>query len=425
MATDPSHMLTTKTALWAAFGAACAIALARSTGWVPASSISADNPALLAGGIVTLLLMLGATGLELARGRSAAGLRWLALVALVGAVALSGLPLLAAVGGIALVVGLAAPVALVVLALFGRAATPGAFSHLPVADGRTGLFVADRWFGPVQAGALAWVAGAAAGIALAEFSGYGLQHEAGAPIRRARTVQAMRNDGAADPAARVAFAVAGSPAPTGTPVNVLLVDGTGADKVVLFDHEAHKRRNNGDASCSLCHHRNLPLDKGTPCDVCHQRATDPQDTFGHAAHVAELGGNGSCVRCHAAGAAKTRAASTRCDDEACHARGIRKDSVVRARLALPEGVAPSYVDAMHGLCFNCHRVREAEQGAQQPYLSRCTTCHRLVRTGPESFANDTLLQPEVELERLKLEKPWIGRTAERLAAPGAPARGDG
>jgi hypothetical protein len=213
--------------------------------------------------------------------------------------------------------------------------------------------------------------------------------------------------------------------PAGRPANALLVDGTGGGKVVLFDHEAHRKRNDGDASCPLCHHRNLPLDRGTPCDVCHRRAGAAHDTFSHDSHVTKLGGNASCTGCHAAAAPKTRAASKRCDDQACHARDVRAESVVRARLGLAEGVAPGYMDAMHGLCVDCHRVREVAQGAQQPYLSRCTTCHQLVRTGPQSFATDTLLQPEVELERIKLEKAWIGRTAAHRPAPAAPARGEG
>lgn len=425
MATDSSRTLNSTTVLWAAFGAACALLLARSAGWASGESVSAADPTLLAGGVAFLLLLLGAHGLELARGRACDGPKWLGMAVLVLAVSLSGQPLFAALAGIVLVVGLAAPLALLVLAAFGRmrASGTGAPSSLRTPDGRTGLYVADRWFGPAQAGALAFVAGAALGIGLGEFADYQKGRPAVAPIQRARTVQVVRNDGAADPAARLALA--GATAGTGTLANALLVDGTGGAKVVLFDHEAHQKRNNGEASCGLCHHRNLPLDRGTPCDVCHTRARGPADTFSHASHMAKLGGNASCQRCHKDGAAKTRAASTRCDDEACHAKDIRKESVVRARMPLQEGVAPGYVDAMHGLCVDCHRMREAAQGAEQPYLSRCTTCHQLVQTELQKFEHDTLLQPEVELERIKLEKAWIGRTTAEGPGTAAPARGEG
>jgi len=426
MDTDSSRMLTAKTILWAAFGAACAFFVARWWGWDAAGFLGSPQPVLVAGALGCLLLLVGAAAVELGGNRHAAWMRWLALAVLLAALAVSGQPLFAALASVLLVMGMAAPVALVVLALVGRSAPArGGATPVGAGAGRLGLFLADRWFGTRHAAALAWVAGAALAIALAELGAATLAHADRLPTERARTVQAVRNDAAADPAERIALAPATGETLAGAAVNVLLVDGAAGTKVVLFDHAAHRERNGGDASCGLCHHRNLPLDRGTPCDVCHTRSGAAADTFDHASHTEALGGNASCARCHADGAAKTRAASTRCDDQACHARDIRKESVVRSRLALPEGVAPGYVDAMHGLCVDCHRQREAAQNAQQPYLSRCTTCHRLVRTGPSTFAHDTLLQPEVELERLKLEKAWIGRTAAAGAATPATGRDRG
>jgi hypothetical protein len=49
---------------------------------------------------------------------------------------------------------------------------------------------------------------------------------------------------------------------------------------------------------------------------------------------------------------------------------------VRATLVLPPGVAPAYLDAMHGLCLDCHRREEARAETGTPYLGLCTTCHR-------------------------------------------------
>jgi hypothetical protein len=44
-------------------------------------------------------------------------------------------------------------------------------------------------------------------------------------------------------------------------------------------------------------------------------------------------------------------------------------------MELPPGMAPGYRAAMHGLCIGCHLDHEAEKGVDQPYLSRCATCH--------------------------------------------------
>jgi hypothetical protein len=99
------------------------------------------------------------------------------------------------------------------------------------------------------------------------------------------------------------------------------------------------------------------------------------DTFAHGEHVQALEGNLSCPRCHQdATAAKTRSGSRPCLD--CHEADTNLDSRVRPTLDLPSGTAPGYRAAMHGLCVGCHRTHEEEKAIEEPYLSRCTACHR-------------------------------------------------
>jgi hypothetical protein len=43
------------------------------------------------------------------------------------------------------------------------------------------------------------------------------------------------------------------------------------------------------------------------------------------------------------------------------------------------GVAPGYRHVMHRLCIDCHRMEESKTGAQEPYLTRCSCCHRSAR----------------------------------------------
>jgi hypothetical protein len=38
------------------------------------------------------------------------------------------------------------------------------------------------------------------------------------------------------------------------------------------------------------------------------------------------------------------------------------------------GFAPGYMDAMHGLCINCHK--EEAQKQNKPHYDRCDICHR-------------------------------------------------
>jgi hypothetical protein len=192
----------------------------------------------------------------------------------------------------------------------------------------------------------------------------------------------------------------------------LLIDGDRAGLSVVFDHLAHRERLGGEESCVRCHHRNAPLDRGTPCSTCHVDMYSCTDTFDHDTHVSALEGNASCIRCHEPGrGAVTRSASTACTE--CHAKdmhhsfGPEADSrpeyagrtdpgcvtchaTLRAHRfdAMPDrgavdGIAPGYRHAMHRLCIDCHAATEAERGVDEPRLSRCAACHPRMETGRE------------------------------------------
>jgi Ni/Fe-hydrogenase subunit HybB-like protein len=163
------------------------------------------------------------------------------------------------------------------------------------------------------------------------------------------------------------------------PVPLVLIDGNRDGMAVLFDHAAHIRRAGGDTSCAMCHHLDLPLDRGSSCSACHRDMYDSTATFEHQAHVDALDGERGCVKCHAPGAVKTYAAATACVE--CH----RTPAVVRPVIAAPEPrwrSAEGYEDAMHGLCISCHRREVAEHPRDYPVaMTRCAWCHDVDRAG--------------------------------------------
>jgi Ni/Fe-hydrogenase subunit HybB-like protein len=162
-------------------------------------------------------------------------------------------------------------------------------------------------------------------------------------------------------------------------VPLLVIDGNRDGMVVLFDHEAHKRRTGGTTGCALCHHLDVPLDRASSCAECHRDMYDSTATFSHASHVRAEGGDRGCAKCHAAGVVKTYATATACAD--CH----RTPAVVRPVLAGPYARwrnAPGYAAAMHGLCIPCHRRAVTEHPTQYPVaMTRCAWCHDVDRAG--------------------------------------------
>jgi len=237
-------------------------------------------------------------------------------------------------------------------------------------------YIGAPWFGGGQRAVLALVAGAVVGLVLVEAQVAARTGNQAAPIESPRSVLLTR--AAKAPGPGHVFALASSDG--GNPVAAvaglqqgLLIDSGGAGRYVLFEHGAHQDRLGGQQSCARCHHRNVPLDLATSCSRCHRDMYEATDTFAHSRHETALGGRASCVECHAEpDTPKTRAAAKSCDD--CHRPPLTEASLVRATGEGPAGLAPGYVDAMHGLCLRCHRQQDVD--AEQAYLGQCATCHR-------------------------------------------------
>jgi Ni/Fe-hydrogenase subunit HybB-like protein len=176
-------------------------------------------------------------------------------------------------------------------------------------------------------------------------------------------------------------------------LNVLRISGSGNEGFVDFDHEAHVERQGElvpteyateQDMCVRCHHlSNWEIDGvsepeidgasesetgfGPPsCGACHSDTYSPTSTFDHDLHeeLVEPGGNKSCDKCHEGG----HSADTAVQCVECHKNmGPSEDGRPF------DYVARSYVDAMHGLCIECH---EAEaQKLDKPLLPSCVICH--------------------------------------------------
>jgi Ni/Fe-hydrogenase subunit HybB-like protein len=157
---------------------------------------------------------------------------------------------------------------------------------------------------------------------------------------------------------------------------VLMLDGDRDGDLVLFDHDDHAERLGGEQSCATCHHLNHPLDQNTSCFECHSDMFDGRSVFDHDVHVAELGDSDSCIQCHTGESeVKSYETTTTCNE--CHQSEIQRKAFVDPP---PEhwGDAVGYMDAMHGLCVECHEVKAAQTAGPGPNpegLDRCMTCH--------------------------------------------------
>jgi len=277
----------------------------------------------------------------------------------------------------------------------------------PMRDPVSRIFFGGPWFGRAHLAGLGWVVGVVLGVVVLESTTAGKALPTEVSVQVARSVPAIRVERDGRETSRLV--------PLEHPVTTvelqpgfitgLLIDGDRAGCSTLFDHEGHRRRLGGEASCGRCHHRNLPLDRGTPCSVCHADMYRCTDIFDHEHHVAELGANASCARCHRDPAAgKGRAEATACLE--CHAADVidcfteeRHPCVARTHSGdmacigchevgspglgslaadhrLRCGVAPGYRLAMHQLCIECHCVHQTETGADEPLMTRCSCCHR-------------------------------------------------
>jgi hypothetical protein len=156
----------------------------------------------------------------------------------------------------------------------------------------------------------------------------------------------------------------------------LLLDGNRNGEFAVFDHDAHAERRGGQENCASCHHLNRPADRETSCYECHRDQYLPTDIFRHQQHVDALGGNAACTECHAdPSLPRTRENTTDCME--CHQDmvGIGTEVLIAAPAADSRFLAPSYTDAMHGLCKTCHDDLDRQAGKKVPELGLCGTCH--------------------------------------------------
>mgnify|MGYP001314984503 CR=1 FL=1 len=151
----------------------------------------------------------------------------------------------------------------------------------------------------------------------------------------------------------------------------LFIDGNRDLYGVSFNHQKHISENGQKESCVICHHMNRPMEKESPCYRCHKLMYQPADAFEHEWHYNSKGGNIRCYQCHTPGLEKTALSAKKCDQ--CH-NGLFPTG---SRIIAKQYMAPSYVDAMHGLCVNCHRQKALTDDSKKD-LARCGKCHESV-----------------------------------------------
>jgi Ni/Fe-hydrogenase subunit HybB-like protein len=148
----------------------------------------------------------------------------------------------------------------------------------------------------------------------------------------------------------------------------LFIDGNRDSYGVLFDHKKHVDKNGGDQSCALCHHMNMPMDKQSGCYECHSNMYSNAAAFDHRWHRSDVRANLTCGDCHSAGAERTKDTAEKCDH--CHKDLVPEGSLIK----IDSYSAPSYVDAFHTLCIDCHRIKAREIDDKKD-LPLCKTCH--------------------------------------------------
>jgi Ni/Fe-hydrogenase subunit HybB-like protein len=176
--------------------------------------------------------------------------------------------------------------------------------------------------------------------------------------------------------------------------DTLFIDGNRDGFGVAFDHKMHQQKNGGDSSCVICHHLNLPMDRNSGCYSCHSSMYQSTSTFNHTLHADGKYGDISCVECHPAGQIRNVSTAAKCDK--CH-----KDMLpAEAKMDSTNYRAPSYVNALHLLCVNCHKKKALEL-TDKKNLGLCITCHH----EPNQIDEDSL--------RIK----YVGRTFNRVIFP--------
>jgi hypothetical protein len=176
------------------------------------------------------------------------------------------------------------------------------------------------------------------------------------------------------PALTLQSNILASPVSAATGWETLHIDGNRTGYVVSFPHLDHQERladevgqiaNLTYAACQTCHHLDMPEDQATACWECHTDFHQSASIFDHSLHQSASGGNDGCTECHVT-REHVKLTAEICQD--CHESMVP----VEGHAAF-DMLAPSYKDAMHGRCLDCHEKQALEQ--DRPELALCSTCH--------------------------------------------------
>ncbi len=171
--------------------------------------------------------------------------------------------------------------------------------------------------------------------------------------------------------------------------DTLWVDGNRDAFGVPFTHAVHAEMAedmyNG---CVTCHHMNMPGDRNTECSSCHQDMYSATDAFRHSWHSDPNGANLSCGQCHPKGEIRQASTAIKCVE--CHHDLIPEQVEGGApsfQHPVKQYMAPSYADALHGICLDCHHQIADEWGIED--FQQCGFCHHEHRTladvGPDEY----------------------------------------
>ena len=162
---------------------------------------------------------------------------------------------------------------------------------------------------------------------------------------------------------------------TSKKINLMVIDGNRNGQLTLFGHDQHIQNLGQQDSCGTCHHQNMPFDKNSSCHECHRDMYLTTDTFDHGSHIDKLGDQ-SCQTCHTdPNQVKTRQTSLLCSQ--CHEKMLVANSFIKKPKTGLTGFAVGYMDAMHGLCVECHKSRkDQEPNRYSKDFAQCSRCHQ-------------------------------------------------
>jgi hypothetical protein len=250
--------------------------------------------------------------------------------------------------------------------------TPAQFDHT---DWKT-LYFGGQRFGSVQMYSLVFILAAAASFGLVSNNAvFGISPDK-TEVKNPRRVQITKTGGKNGTSANFVLAdKGGNPHSRGNTATVMMLDGNRNGRYVLFDHEQHQARYDGEKSCVLCHHMNKPFDQYTGCYECHNDMYLAVDIFDHDLHVNKLGGNEHCSRCHTdVNLAKVRANTKDCLE--CHQSMAQHGARVAISSPTMNSKTVGYMDAAHGLCISCHKEVQNAMTVPNENISRCVHCHQ-------------------------------------------------